>query len=148
VTRKAPPKKPSAKPPAKAPAKPRFGHGGARANAGGARPGAGRKRAVLPAESIARLKPPPVESPLLMARWWSTLLGELAWLVALGQVGPEIVQLLKSLAGTAGRLVPEDLRGEVAKQLAALDAAAKPEAQGPKLEEQRGHQPALRGVPR
>jgi hypothetical protein len=83
-----------------------------------------------------------------MARWWSKMLGEIAWLVILGQVGPEIVQLLKALASAAGRLVPEDLRAEVDKQIKALDAALKPEAQGPQPEEPSGEQPALRVLPR
>ncbi len=132
----------------KTPAPVKGQHGGPRANSGGARPGAGRPRAALPPDSLERLGPPPVDSPLEMARWWSKLLGECGWLMATGQVGGELAHNLKSLAATAGRLVPEDLRAEVDKQIRALDAASKPEAQGPKLEDHRGEQPPLRGVPR
>ena len=76
------------------------------------------------------------------------MLGELAWLRCTGQVKPELIGDLRGLAGTAGRLVPEDLRAEVAKQLAALDAESKKDTHGPKTEAQRGDQPPLRGIPR
>ncbi len=115
---------------------------------GGARAGAGRKRGALPQESLDRLGEPPVASPLLMARWWSSLLGEIGWLRARGMITPELMDDLRSLAATAGRLVPEDLRAEVDRVIKEMEAAKKPEAQGPKLEVHRGEQPALRGIPR
>lgn len=136
------------RPPARSARAPARGKKPARKGRGGARAGAGRKRGALPQESLDRLGAPPVTSPLLMARWWSSLLGELGWLRAKGEVKPEIMDDLRSLAATAGRLVPEDLRAEVDRVIKEMEAAKKPEAQGPKLEEHRGDQPALRGVPR
>mgnify|MGYP001575286004 CR=1 FL=1 len=115
---------------------------------GGARAGAGRKPDSLPEDSLERIGAPPVDSPLLMARWWSSMLGELGWLRARGLVKPEVAGDLRSLAATAGKLVPEDLRGEVDRLIKEKDRSLKPEAQGPKLEVQRGEQPSLRGVPR
>jgi hypothetical protein len=89
-----------------------------------------------------------MDSPLLMARWWNRLLGELGWLRARGQVKAELAGDLRSLAATAGKLVPEDLRAEVDRVIKEMEKSLKPDAQGPKLEGQRGEQPSLRGVPR
>lgn len=143
MTRSAAPRKgrastPRPRAPAKAPVERR----------GGARAGAGRRPDSLPDESIERLGPPPMDSPLLMTRWWNRMLAELGWLRARGLIKPQLVGDLRSLAATAGKLVPEDLRAEVDRVIKEMEKSMKPEAQGPKLEEQRGDQSPLRGVPR
>jgi hypothetical protein len=115
---------------------------------GGARKGAGRKKDALPEDVLADLGPPPLDSSLLTTRWWNKLLALLGWLRARGLVGRELAGDLRSLAATAGKLVPEDLRAAVDELMKEREKKMKPEAQGPQLEEHLGEQPSLRGTPR
>lgn len=117
------------------------GHGGKRA-------GAGRKRSALPQEVVDRVGPPPTDSPLKMARWWSRLLAEVGWLLIQGKAPATLVRDVRALVATGAKIVPDDVKAEVDRLLRLLDEGAKPEDTGPKLEEHRGDQPSLRGAPR
>lgn len=117
------------------------GHGGKRA-------GAGRKRAALPPEVVERVGSPPTDSPLKMARWWSRLLAEVGWLLIQGKAPATLVRDVRALVATGAKIVPDDVKAEVDRLLKMLDDGTKPEDTGPKLEEQRGDQPPLRGTPR
>lgn len=148
MTAKRPPARKARKASPSPPAPVKGTWGGARANSGGPRPGSGRRRAELPPESIARLGPPPVDSPLQAIRWLNALLYELVWLRARGKVGTEIAAELRALAATIGKLVPEDLRADVDRALKELEERSKPKDQGPQPEQHLGEQPSLRGMAR
>ena len=122
--------------------------GGARANSGGPRPGSGRPRAALPRESLDRLGPPPVDSPLRAIRWVNALLYELLWLRARGACSSELAAELRAIAATVGKLVPEDLRADVDRALKELEARKQPKDQGPQPEQHLGDEPSLRGMAR
>lgn len=122
--------------------------GPAKGQHGGSRPGSGRPRAALPPDSIARLGPPPADSPLLAIRWINALLYELVWLRARGLCSTELAAELRAIAATIGKLVPEDLRADVDRALKELEQRSKPKDQGPQTEQHLGERPSLRGMAR
>lgn len=88
---------------------------------GGARPGAGRKRLVLPTELRERLGPPPVDKPLKLARWYSAAMSELVWLYMTTGQHAEMLREVRAAAGAIGRVMPMDAILEAARQLKADD---------------------------
>ena len=124
----------------------------ARGPHGGARAGAGRKQSKLPADTISRVGPPPLDSPLQMARWWGKLLGEVAWLRIAGRAHKSLIDDLRSLAAVAKTLIPEELRAEVDRLLRENDEKKKNTqaggAKAPQTETQDGQHPTLRRNPR
>ena len=88
--------------------------GGAKAH-GGARAGAGRKRDVLPPDIAERLKPPPTDKPLKLARWYSAALSELLWLYLTTGKFVEMLRETKAAAAAMGRVMPLDIQLQAAK---------------------------------
>lgn len=93
--------------------------GGARKGAGhgGAREGARRKRNVLPPDVVARLGNPPTDSPLQLARWYSSALSELLWLHLTTGKYVRMLREVKSAAGAIGRVMPMDVVLEAVRKV-------------------------------
>jgi hypothetical protein len=70
----------------------------------------GRPRGAFPAELLQEIGPPPVGKPLKLARWWTALLAQGAWLQAQGQQGIKtLMPALISAAKAAGTVLPHDI---------------------------------------
>ena len=76
---------------------------------GGARAGAGRKRAVLPPAIQDMIGPPPTEKPLELQRWYSKNLAVLLWLFETTGKHVQMLREVKSAASIVGRLMPLDV---------------------------------------
>lgn len=66
----------------------------------------GRPRSKLPDESIARLGAPPLQDPLALGTWANALLGEVAWLCAIGKLDRELASSLRASATAMQRTIP------------------------------------------
>lgn len=104
-----------------------FGHGGARR-------GAGRKRAKLPDDVIDKIGPPPTDSPLKMARWWQSAGAHLSYLLLQGAVPTKLVDRFRAQAATYIKALPADILHEADKLLRGEDEAREEDA-GAELED-------------
>lgn len=70
----------------------------------------GRPRGSFPAELLDSIGPPPVGKPLKLARWWTSLLAQGAWLQAKGEKGIKtLMPALIAAAKAAGMVLPHDI---------------------------------------
>lgn len=109
----------------------------------------GRPRNKLPADSLARLGPPPSE-PLLLVQWHSQVLAEVSWLSMNGEIGSDLASSLRAGAGTAARLLGPDILAKVDELLKNRDNDMKAPTTGPPTEEVPNGEPdrAIRRAPR
>lgn len=100
---------------------------------GGARPGAGRKRDVVPPEVMERVGPlPPATNPLGVSRWWQCMIGEIAILRATtGRYG-ELSRDMANLSAAAMRAMPLDAIREANAVILDDEKRMKNAAAGPK----------------
>jgi hypothetical protein len=101
---------------------------------GGARAGAGRKRARLPQETLELIGPPPTGSPLAMGRWWQAAGAHLGWLLLRGEVPPKLIDKFRAQAATFIKALPADILHEADKLLRGEDEAREDDA-GAELED-------------
>jgi hypothetical protein len=78
---------------------------------GGARRGAGRPAARLPADVLARLGPPPSE-PTKLRAWNAQLAAAVLWLGARGEIGPSLEARLRAGVGSVIKSLPAVVRGD------------------------------------
>lgn len=90
--------------------------GGPRANAGGRRPGAGRKQSRLPAELLALIGPVPTD-PLDQQEWYTRAIGVVQWEVMQGRPFGTLLEQLQRSAKVAATMIPEAIKAKAARML-------------------------------
>lgn len=90
--------------------------GGPRANAGGRRPGAGRKQSRLPAELLERIGEVPTD-PLEQQEWYTRAIGVVQWEVLQGKHFGSLLEQLQRSAKVAATMIPEAIKAKAARLL-------------------------------